>query len=82
MTTNVIFPTTWAWNGRLTHRTEDEDKECGMNSRPQTNEPRTVLPKDDARQAVTGHNVRYVLGAGLAAVIVAFAAIYIFYFGV
>jgi hypothetical protein len=41
-----------------------------------------VLPKEDARQGVTGQNVRYVLSAGLAAVIVAFAAIYIFYFGV
>ncbi len=47
----------------------------------QTTEPRTVLPKEEARQGVTGHNVRYVLGGGLAIVIVAFVAIYIFYFG-
>jgi hypothetical protein len=47
-----------------------------------TTEPRTVLPKEDARQGVTGQNVRYVLGVGLAAAIAAFAVIYIFYFGV
>jgi hypothetical protein len=29
----------------------------------------------EARQGVTGHNVRYVLGFGLAAVIVAFAVL-------
>jgi len=33
----------------------------------------------EARQGVTGHNVRYVLGFGLAGVIVAFALIYIYY---
>jgi len=33
-----------------------------------------------ARQGVTGHNVRYVLGLGLAAVIVAFAVLYAIYF--
>jgi hypothetical protein len=43
-------------------------------------EPRPVLSKVEARQGVTGHNVRYVLWFGLAAVIVAFAAIYVFYF--
>ena len=45
-------------------------------------EGRTVLSKNAARQAVTGHNVRYVLGFGLAGVIVAFAVIYVVYFGV
>jgi hypothetical protein len=43
-------------------------------------EQRPVLSKVEARQGVTGHNVRYVLWFGLAAVIVAFAAIYFFYF--
>lgn len=43
-------------------------------------EPRTVLPKDDARQGETGHNVRYVLGIGLVAAIAAVALIYAFYF--
>lgn len=44
-------------------------------------ETRTVLPKERARQGVTGHNVRYVLALSLAAIIVIFAAIYISYFG-
>ncbi|HTP91838.1 MAG TPA: hypothetical protein VMJ52_08895 [Xanthobacteraceae bacterium] len=44
-------------------------------------EPRTVVPTDRARQGVTGHNVRYVLGIGLAAVVIAFLALYLAYFG-
>jgi hypothetical protein len=35
---------------------------------------RTVVPAQQARQGVTGHNVRYVLGIGIAAAIVACAA--------
>jgi hypothetical protein len=46
-----------------------------------TTEQRPVLSKNEARQGVTGHNVRYVLGFGLAAIIIAFAVIYILYFG-
>ena len=34
-----------------------------------------------ARQGVVGHNVRYVLGFGLAAIIVAFIIVYLVYFG-
>lgn len=41
---------------------------------PQNNTP------NEARQAVTGHNVRYVLIVGLAAVVVAFAVIYAVFF--
>ncbi len=44
--------------------------------------PRPVLSKDEARQAATGHNVRYVLGFSLAGIIIAFAVIYVVYFGV
>jgi hypothetical protein len=40
-----------------------------------------VLPKVEARQGVTGHNVRYVLGFGVVAIIIAFAVIYFVYFG-
>jgi hypothetical protein len=47
--------------------------------RPQS-ERRTVVSTQQARQGVTGHNVRYVLGIGIAAVIVAFAALYVIYF--
>ena len=35
----------------------------------------TVLCGDDARQGVTGHNVRYVLGFGLLGAIVALAVV-------
>jgi hypothetical protein len=54
--------------------------------RPVSAEPRlqsdarTVVPTQQARQGVTGHNVRYVLGVGLAAVIVAFVVLYAIYF--
>ena len=34
-----------------------------------------VLSTNEARQGVTGHNVRYVLGFGLLGVIIAFAVI-------
>jgi hypothetical protein len=40
-----------------------------------------VVPTPRARQGVTGHNVRYVLGFGLAAVVVAFVIVYIAYVG-
>lgn len=40
-----------------------------------------VVPTPRARQAVTGHNVRYVLGFGIAAVVIAFIIIYLIYFG-
>lgn len=43
--------------------------------------PSVVLPKDKARQGVTGHNVRYVLYIGLGATVVALALIYALYFG-
>jgi hypothetical protein len=43
-------------------------------------EPRTVVSTQQARQGVTGHNVRYVLGIGIAAAIVAFAVLYAIYF--
>ena len=43
-------------------------------------EDRTVVSTQEAREGVTGHNVRYVLGIGLVAIIVAFAVIYAIYF--
>jgi len=43
-------------------------------------ESRTVVPTEQARQGVTGHNVRYVLGIGIAAAVVAFAVLYALYF--
>ncbi len=41
---------------------------------------RTILPTTEARQGETGHNVRYVLGFGLAGVVVIFGGLWIYYF--
>jgi hypothetical protein len=38
------------------------------------------VPAPRTRQGVTGHNARYVLAAGLAAVVVAFVIVYLIYF--
>jgi hypothetical protein len=38
-----------------------------------------VLTKTEARQAVTGHNVRYVLTYGLGGAIVVLAIVYFFF---
>jgi hypothetical protein len=37
--------------------------------------PLAVISADAARQGVTGHNVRYVLGFGIAGVVMSFAPI-------
>jgi len=39
----------------------------------------TVVPSTRARAAVTGHNVRYVLAFGIAAVVIAFLIVYLAY---
>lgn len=44
-------------------------------------EQRPVVPQTDARQGVTGHNVRYVLGFSVVAIIIAFVVIWLVYFG-
>ena len=41
---------------------------------------RTIVSTQQAREGVTGHNVRYVLGFGLVGIIVAFAVVYAIYF--
>ena len=41
----------------------------------------SALPTRRARQGVTGHNVRYVLGFGLVGVIAAFVIVYLIFFG-
>lgn len=43
-------------------------------------EQRPVISARQARQGVTGHNVRFVLGFGLVAIIIVFAIIRIVYF--
>ena len=48
-------------------------------SDPNANRP-IVTSGARARQGVTGHNVRYVLGFGLAGAIIALTVLYLFYF--
>jgi hypothetical protein len=43
-------------------------------------EPRPVIPARQARQGVTGHNVRFVLGFSIAAVVIVFAILWFVYF--
>ena len=40
-----------------------------------------VKDRVEARQGVTGHNVRWVLGTGIAAVVILFAALWLGWFG-
>ena len=42
---------------------------------------RTVKSTNEARQAVTGHKVRYVLAISLSAVVVAFGILWLVFFG-
>jgi hypothetical protein len=51
----------------------------GNEARQESDRP-VVVPTTRARQGVTGHNVRYVLMAGVAAIVILFALIYIIYF--
>jgi hypothetical protein len=43
-------------------------------------EHRPIVPARQARQGVTGHNVRYVLGFSITAVIIVFGIIWLIYF--
>jgi len=43
--------------------------------------PRNGMSSVRARQGVIGHNVRYVLGFGLVAIVVTFIIVYFVYFG-
>ena len=47
---------------------------------PPPGEQATTISPTRARAGETGHNVRYVLAASLAAIIVAFAVVYLTYF--
>jgi len=47
---------------------------------PPPGEKTTTVSPTQARAGETGHNVRYVLAVGLAAIIVAFAIVYLTYF--
>ncbi len=58
----------------MNSRFEDQASERHAAERP------IVETKQQARQGVTGHNVRYVLGFSLAGAIIVLALAYIFYF--
>ena len=45
-----------------------------------TTQHRAVVSTNQARQGVTGHNVRYVLGVGVAAIVVIFAGLWLYHF--
>jgi hypothetical protein len=51
-----------------------------MNVPSDNPETRPIVPATAARQGVTGHNVRYVLGIGVAAGVALLAGIWLYYF--
>jgi hypothetical protein len=44
-------------------------------------EPQIVRTATEARQSVTGHNVRYVMIGSTAAIVIIFAGLWLYYFG-
>ena len=60
-----------------THQTDVSQK---VRTNPATGQPQPVLTTQEAREGATGHNVRYVLGFGLAGIVIAFAVLYVIYF--
>ncbi len=51
------------------------------NPNPDSTPPRPVKTTDEARQGITGQNVRTVLIVGTGAIVVIFALLWLFYFG-
>lgn len=51
------------------------------NPNPDFPSPRPIKTTNEARQGVSGHNVRTVLITALAAIIVIFGLLWLFYFG-
>jgi hypothetical protein len=45
------------------------------------NDRRTIKTATQAREGVTGHNVRYVLIASLLGVVILFAGLWLYFFG-
>jgi hypothetical protein len=62
-------------------KTMDAEKRAPEYKEADRTTPRDVMPAAEARQGVTGHNVRYVLSFGIAAVVVAFIIVYLVFFG-
>lgn len=66
----------------MTDERAPEYKEADRNAAQQTSvASQPVVPTPRARQAVTGHNVRYVLGFGIVGIVIAFVIVYLTYFG-
>jgi hypothetical protein len=59
---------------------EPRSQQRELDGRTDAPPDRPVKTATEARQGVTGHNVRYVLGFGVLAIIVAFAVVYGYYF--
>jgi hypothetical protein len=60
------------------HSDADTPRRSQWSERETVQEP--VLPAQKARQGAIGHNVRYVLGFGTAAIVIVFAVIWLAYF--
>jgi hypothetical protein len=56
------------------------DLERVMTSSDGPEQRRPIITTTQARQGATGHNVRYVLGFGLAGIVFVFAIIWLVYF--
>jgi len=69
----------WPLNEFLERNGRGADEEDVISS-SQGPEQRPVTPARQARQGVTGHNGRFVLGFSVAAVVIAFAIIWMLYF--
>ena len=60
--------------------TQQTDVSQKVRTNPATGQPQPVVTTQEAREGATGHNVRYVLGFGLAGIVIAFAVLYVIYF--
>jgi hypothetical protein len=60
-------------------RGERENRAMSSPSDRHPVEPHPVVPTQQARQGVTGHNVRYVLGFGIAGIVILFLIIWLAY---
>ncbi len=61
-------------------RMQFDDSKSGNHLETPPGQPRAVVANIPERQGVAGHNVRYMLFFGIAAVVIAFAAILVSYF--
>jgi hypothetical protein len=73
-------PTSLALDDALENTFPASDPVSALQPAPRGVPERPVVKREvDARQGVTGHNVRYVLGWGIAGIVIAFAIVYLAY---